>query len=123
MKTRTAGAGFPVINMDAFIWKEGNYRSKKNGLPKHSHTRTTQLTRRLLIYRIMRHVKNFVQKINYIHSLLKRRGNPAYLVFGMVRHHQVFIDENKIDTKIFRDFEEATKWLGIDVKDEELIID
>jgi hypothetical protein len=41
----------------------------------------------------------------------------------MIRHHQVFIDENKINTKIFRDLEEATKWLGIDVKDEELIID
>ena len=48
---------------------------------------------------------------------------PSDLVFGMIRHHQAFIDENKIDTKIFRDLEEATKWLGIDVKDEELIID
>ena len=45
VKSRTAGAGFPVINMGAFVWKGGAVGQKKNGLPKHSHTRTTQLTR------------------------------------------------------------------------------
>jgi hypothetical protein len=45
------------------------------------------------------------------------------LVYGMARHHQAYIDKNKIDTNIFRDLEEATKWLGIDIKDEDLIID
>lgn len=48
---------------------------------------------------------------------------PSDLVFGMIRHHQAFIDEGEIDTEIFRDIDAAKKWLGIDLNDEELMMD
>ena len=47
---------------------------------------------------------------------------PSDLGFGMARHHQAFIDENKIQIKIFRDLAEAKKWLEIDIPNEELTI-
>jgi hypothetical protein len=36
------------------------------------------------------------------------------LIFGMVRHHQAYLDEDKLSTNIFRDINEAKNWLGID---------
>ena len=38
---------------------------------------------------------------------------PSDLVFGMARHHQAFLDEEKLHTKIFRDLDEAKAWLEI----------
>jgi hypothetical protein len=45
VKSRTTGAGFYVINMGDFVWRGRAIGQKKNGLPKHSHARATQLTR------------------------------------------------------------------------------
>ena len=47
---------------------------------------------------------------------------PSDLGYGMVRHHQAFINEDKIETEIFRELEDAKEWLGINVTNEELII-
>ena len=43
-----------------------------------------------------------------------------YLPYGMARHHQAFLSETDLETNIFRDFQEAKKWLGVDIDDDEL---
>lgn len=39
---------------------------------------------------------------------------PSDLIYGMARHHQAFVDPVRLETDIFRDINEAIRWLEID---------
>ena len=43
------------------------------------------------------------------------------LGFGIARLHQAFIDEKNIKTEVFRNLEDAQKWLGVDISDKDWI--
>ena len=58
------------MNFGAFVWKGGAVGHKKNGLSKHSHTRTTQLTRYLYLYRHNAKCQEFCSK-NKLYSGLE----------------------------------------------------
>ena len=47
--------------------------------------------------------------------------SPTDFVFALARIHAALNDGSNIDTSIFRDFNEALTWLGIELDDDELI--
>jgi len=47
---------------------------------------------------------------------------PSEFGFALARVHAALCEESNIDTSIFKDFNEALTWLGVELDDDELII-
>jgi len=65
------------IEMGVFVWNGGGMGKKRTGCPSTPIHGQPTLHDDCPYIDIMQNVKNFVQKLNYIHSLLKCSGNSA----------------------------------------------